>query len=119
MSFRYKPGNDSGRRAQTLSRPLHSSSHGYPAAAATARFSLTLTRCARYSAEAWRSLLSPTAETFTLPTTSAEKLPPIADFDYASGIPERTVPVTPTRKPSGPFAPLPPTRAYRHTVGKE
>src|SRR3546814_7040297 len=75
MGCRDKPGNDSGRRAQTLSRPLHSSSHGYPAAAATARFSITLTRCARYSAEAWRSLLRPSAETFTLPTASAEKLP--------------------------------------------
>src|SRR3546814_6108293 len=57
MGCRDKPGNDSGRRAQTLSRPLHSSSHGYPAAAATASFSITLTRYARYSAEAWRSLL--------------------------------------------------------------
>src|SRR3546814_15413519 len=96
MGCRDKPGNDSGRRAQTLSRPLHSSSHGYPAAAATARFSITLTRCARYSAEAWRSLLRPSAETFTLPTASAEKLPPSADSASASRNTEGPAPVTAT-----------------------
>src|SRR3546814_1479307 len=64
----------------------------------------------RYSAEAWRSLLRPSAETFTLPTASAEKLPPSADSASARRNTEGPAPVTATRTPAGPLA-----RSEEHT----
>src|SRR3546814_14472899 len=67
----------------------------------------------RYSAEAWRSLLRPSAETFTLPTASAEKLPPSADSASARRNTEGPAPVTATRTPAGPLATMTPTMASR------
>src|SRR3546814_19687320 len=100
MGCRDKPGNDSEPRVQTPLRPLQSLPHGYPAAAATARFSITPIRWARYSAEACMSLLRPSEETATLTTASGVKLPPSA----ASASPRRNThgpaPVTATRTPA-------------------
>src|SRR5581483_9581415 len=80
-------------------------------AAATARFAITVTRCARYSALAWMSELSPFGETLTLATASGANDLPSADSISFWRKTEGPAPVTATRTPPAVLATKTPTIA--------
>src|SRR6185503_6685113 len=80
----------------------------YLSAASTARFAITVTRCARYSGEACRSLFSPSAFTLMPATASGANFAPSAFSMSAWRNAHGPAPVTPTRT-------LPPPKSATNT----